>query len=87
MTETRFRIGVSARRAVVLQAAIREARDHGLHAVTHGAIAKRCTIATSKPTVLHHFPTKADIWRAVRDESGDADLIEQARVLLGDDTL
>lgn len=81
MTTDRHRIGVEPRKTVIIQAAVRIARDKGLVAVTHGAVADRCVIATSQRTVRQYFPVKADLWRTVLDETGDAQLREQARVL------
>lgn len=53
------------RRAVIITAALRIAADTGIWAVTHSAVAKRCVVPTSAPTVKHYFPTKMDLWRVV----------------------
>lgn len=60
-----MRLERNQREAVILTAAIRIARDHGLCAVNHGEVAKRCSIATSIKTVQHYFPKRASLWAAV----------------------
>lgn len=51
------------RRAVIVAAALRVARDAGIWAVTHGTVAKRCVVPTSAATVRYYFATKDDLWR------------------------
>lgn len=60
----RFRLDDEKRRTVIITAARRIASERGFQYVTHGDVAKRCTVLTSVPTVRHYFPTKDDLWRA-----------------------
>lgn len=62
------------RRAVIVAAALRVARDSGIWAVAHGTVAKRCVVPTSTATVRHYFPTKDDLWRITIavDDTGEA---------------
>lgn len=62
------------RRAVIVAAALRIARDTGLWAVAHGTVAKRCVVPTSTATVRFYFPTKDDLWAVTVavDETGAA---------------
>lgn len=60
-----MRLQPEQRRALIITAAVRIAREGGLLAVTHGDVAKRCSIATSIATVKHYFPERAAIWRSV----------------------
>lgn len=60
-----MRLQPENRRAVIITAATSIARDGGLHKVTHGTVAKRCKIDTSKATVKHYFATQTDLWRGV----------------------
>lgn len=60
-----MRLKPEQRRAVIITAACRIARDAGLCAVTHGDVAKRCTMETSVATVKHYFVDRAALWSAV----------------------
>ena len=60
-----MRLQPENRHAVIITAALSIAKDSGLHSVTHGAVAKRCILQTSKATVKHYFSTQADLWKAV----------------------
>ena len=60
-----MRLQPANRRAVIITAAVAIAKEHGLHRVTHGDVAKRCKIATSPKTVRHYFSTQVDLWQAV----------------------
>jgi DNA-binding transcriptional regulator YbjK len=64
-----MRLDPHTRSTVIITAAVSIAKDTGLHTVTHGAVAKRCTIETSKKTVRHYFSTQADLWRGVIDRA------------------
>lgn len=63
-----MRLQPDNRRAVIITAAISIAKTEGLHSVTHGAVSKRCKIATSTKTVRHYFATQVDLWQAVLAE-------------------
>ena len=63
-----MRLQPDNRRAVIITAAISIAKEHGLHRVTHGDVAKRCKIDTSIKTVRHYFGTQVDLWQAVLSE-------------------
>lgn len=65
-----MRLEPDQRRAVIITAAVRIARDSGLHAVNHSTVATRCVVLTSKETVKHYFPTRGDLWRAVVGADG-----------------
>jgi DNA-binding transcriptional regulator YbjK len=56
---TRIRLDPEERRAVIVTAIRRIHAEGG--AITHGSVAKRCTVQTSPATVKHYFPTKADL--------------------------
>ena len=60
-----MRLQPANRRAVIITAAVAIAKEHGLHRVTHGDVAKRCKIETSTKTVRHYFSTQVDLWQAV----------------------
>lgn len=60
-----MRLQPEQRRAVIITAAVAIAREHGLHRVTHGDVAKRCKVDTSVKTVRHYFADQAALWRAV----------------------
>ena len=60
-----MRLQPANRRAVIITAAVAIAKEHGLHRVTHGDVAKRCKIETSLKTVKHYFATQVDLWQAV----------------------
>lgn len=62
-----MRLEPQQRRTVIITAAVRVARDGQLSDVTHGAVAKRCTVKTSAATVRHYFPDRSQLWRAVID--------------------
>jgi AcrR family transcriptional regulator len=66
-----MRLQPENRRAVIITAAGKIASERGLHAVTHGDVAKRCVIETSKKTVQHYFPKQADLWRVLADQFPD----------------
>jgi DNA-binding transcriptional regulator YbjK len=59
------------RRNVIVTAAVRLARDEGLAYVTHGSVAKRCSIPTSVSTVRRYFPRKEELLKAVLTETDD----------------
>jgi len=69
------------RRAVIVMAGLRVARDHGLWSVTHSSVAKRCTVPTSAPTVKMYFGTKAALWSALidADDTGEIARVAQAQ--------
>ena len=60
-----MRLEPDQRRAVIITAAVRIAKESGLAKVTHGDVAKRCTVATSTALVRHYFPERASMWAAV----------------------
>jgi DNA-binding transcriptional regulator YbjK len=60
-----MRLQPEQRRAMIVTAASRIAREGGLVAVTHGDVAKRCSTATSAATVKHYFPERRLLWLAV----------------------
>jgi 5-methylthioribose kinase len=67
----RFRLGSEDRRLVIITAAQRLARDLGESwelTLTHGDVAKRCSVATSTKTVLHYCPRKSDLVAAVKGQ-------------------
>jgi len=68
---------------IIVQSATRLAMESGLVAVTHGAVAKRCTTPTSKETVKRYFPVKADLWRAAVEADETGTLAAQERELNG----
>ena len=57
------------RRDVIVTAAVRIAREseNGVHAVSHGAVAKRCSIPTTARTVRHYFRDRAALWAATEE--------------------
>lgn len=61
------------RKAVILNAAVRLGRQRGIHNVTHGNVAKACSIQTSVHTVRSWYGTKQELWDAViaHDETGE----------------
>lgn len=59
------RLQPDQRRTVIITAAVREAKDKGLVNVTHGSVAKRCTLQTSAHTVRHYFETQTQLWLAI----------------------
>jgi DNA-binding transcriptional regulator YbjK len=63
-----MRLQPEQRRAVIITAAVTIAREHGLHRVTHGDVAKRCKVETSIKTVRHYFADQVALWRAVMTE-------------------
>jgi DNA-binding transcriptional regulator YbjK len=67
------------RQAVILTAALRLARDGGLVAVTHSAVAHRCVIETSEKTVRHYHKSRAALWAAV--VAADASFAPEGREL------
>lgn len=73
------RLSPENRRAVIVTAAVKIARERGLARVTHGDVATRCVLDTSKRLVRHYFPTQVDLWNAVVE--ADAGFAEQARGL------
>lgn len=74
-----MRLQPDSRRAVIITAAVRVARDKGLASVTHGSVATRCTVATSTHTVRHYFDTQVCLWRAVVE--AHPEFAEQGREL------
>lgn len=77
----RVRIGIDSRRSVIVNAAVSIAEREGLERVTHGAVAKRCVVQTSTPTVRHYFSTKDELWQAVLAATDKPDVHEQARAM------
>ena len=67
------------RRTIILVAATRVAKQSGMAAVTHGTVAKRCYIQTSKSTVENYFKTKDDLWRATLVFANNAEINESAK--------
>lgn len=74
-----MRLQPEQRRAVIITAAVSIAREHGLHRVTHGDVAKRCRVITSIKTVRHYFADQAALWRAVME--AEPAMSEQAKGL------
>lgn len=67
------------RRAVIMTAAMRIVDDSGLWAVSHGTVAKRCTVPTSAATVRRLYPTKDDMWRACIEADEGGEVSRQAK--------
>lgn len=69
---TRVRLSRDQRRRLLIEAAERVARQHGVYNVTHRSVADECVVQTSTITVKKYFPTKAEILAAVaeRDVTG-----------------
>lgn len=62
----RVRLSEEDRRAMIIRAINSVAREpSGPMGVTHGVVAQRCTVQTSKATVRHYFATKADLVAAI----------------------
>lgn len=57
------------RREIILVAAFRIATENGIWAVSHGSVAKRCTVPTSSSTVKNYFPDKTALWIATWEHS------------------
>lgn len=74
-----MRLEPNQRRAVIITAAVRIAREGGLVAVTHSDVAKRCVTATSKATVKHYFVDRTALWVAVIEACPE--LAQQGREL------
>lgn len=64
----RHRLPPAQRRALILTAACRVARDKGLAHVNHGNVSKQCTVHTNVKTVRHYFNDQMSLWLAVLDE-------------------
>lgn len=79
-----MRLEPDQRRAVITTAALRIARDKNkLTDVTHGSVAKRCTVATSEKTVRHYFQTRRDLWLAVvKADKSFVDQLEELGIYL-----
>lgn len=60
-----MRLQPEQRRALIVTAASRIAHEGGLLSVTHGDVAKRCSLATSVATVKRYFPERRSLWIAV----------------------
>lgn len=60
-----MRMEPEQRLAVIVTAAVSIARESGLAAVTHAAVAKRCHIPTSAHTVRYYLGSRGSLWRAV----------------------
>lgn len=60
-----MRLTFEQRRAVIVTAAVREARSRGLANVCHGDVAKRCSLPTTERTVRHYFSSRKCLWSAV----------------------
>lgn len=72
------------RKKVILDAAVRIVKSHGLGNVAHGSVAKEATrggIATSKSIVVHWFPTKNVLWDAVILADRSKNALTQAKAL------
>jgi AcrR family transcriptional regulator len=69
---TQVRLSREKRRQLLIEAAERVARQHGVYNVTHRSVANECVVQTSIITVKKYFPTKAEILAAVaeRDVTG-----------------
>jgi len=76
---TRHRLPPEQRRALILTAACRVARDSGLAHVNHSTVSKRCTVHTNVKTVRHYFHDKMSLWTAVREAAPE--FAEQAKEL------
>jgi DNA-binding transcriptional regulator YbjK len=74
-----MRLEPHQRRAVIITSAVRIAKEAGLCKVTHGDVAKRCTVATSVALVRHYFPERAMMWAAVVAECPE--MADQGREL------
>jgi len=57
------------RRAVIVTAALRLAREIGLARIMHSDVAARCVLQTSTKTVKHYFPSRESLWRAILDDA------------------
>lgn len=66
------------RRAVIVTAGLRVARDHGLWSVTHSSVARRCTVPTSAPTVKLYFGTKQSLWAAITEADDTGEIVRVA---------
>jgi AcrR family transcriptional regulator len=66
---TRTRASSEERRGEVIAAALREFADHGFHATSTGAIAKRAGI--SQPYIYALFPNKHELFLAVHEHVVD----------------
>lgn len=64
-----MRLTPDQRRKVIVTAATRIATEKGIAAVTHGAVAKRCSVPTSEKTVRHYFGNRDVLWSALRMEN------------------
>lgn len=60
MTE-RLRFNPDKRREIIVAAIHRIAKESTPDALTHGKVAKRCSVITSVSTVRHYFATKQDL--------------------------
>ncbi len=60
------RLSSQARRAAILNAAVRLFSEKGFRGVTTRALAAACGV--SEPVLYHHFATKSDLYRAIIEE-------------------
>lgn len=74
-----MRLTPDQRRSVIITAAVRIAREARLCRVTHGDVAKRCTVQTSTALVRHYFPERAAMWTAVI--AAAPEMVDQGREL------
>ena len=58
------RLNPRQRKAMILQAALKIAREDGLMAVTGDAVAKACPVTTSERTVRHYYKFENSLRRA-----------------------
>lgn len=58
------RLDPEQRKRMIVQAAIKIAKERGLQHVNHSAVAKRCPLQTSTSTVRHYFTTQIDLQTA-----------------------
>lgn len=79
----RTKLTPDQRRNIILQAAVRIGRADGITGITHGNVAKRCSVPTSKETVKYYFPVKADLWDAAIEADDTGTLREQEREING----
>lgn len=59
------RLEADKRKALILSAAITVANNDGLGRVNFDSVSAACRVETSRHTVKHYFPTKAELVAAV----------------------
>ena len=74
-----IRLTHDQRRIIILDAAVKVAKEQGVYMVTHEKVAKECAVPTSKPTVRKMFPTKLKLWTAFLHYINDHEMYSMAR--------